>query len=82
MAEILPVVITVPEASGRVIVRRPEVEAPVILKLLVAGVPEEPARYRSFQGKVAEPKSMVPAAFGSSAVLMATEARFDRAVVA
>src|SRR5512146_1783761 len=39
---LLAVRATVPEASGRVIVRRPEVEAPVILQIFVAGVPEEP----------------------------------------
>ena len=37
-------VANVPVASGRVITLVPDVEAPVILKLLVPGVTEEPAR--------------------------------------
>lgn len=59
--EVFPSNVTVPEASGIVMVRVPPVEAPVILKLLVAGVPEVPEKYTSFQGNDEEPRSAVPA---------------------
>jgi hypothetical protein len=42
--EILAAALTVIEASGRVITRVPLVEAPVILKFIVVGVPEVPAK--------------------------------------
>ena len=41
---VLPRRVAVPEASGRVMVRRPPVEAPVILYWFVPGVSEVPAR--------------------------------------
>jgi hypothetical protein len=42
--EIFPAALTTLSASGKVITRVPLVDAPVILKLLVPGVPEVPAR--------------------------------------
>jgi hypothetical protein len=41
---LLEVKATVPEALGRVMVLKPEVEVPVSLKLFVPGVPEAPAK--------------------------------------
>jgi hypothetical protein len=42
--EIFAAALTVIEASGKVITRVPLVEAPVILKFIIAGVPEVPAK--------------------------------------
>jgi hypothetical protein len=55
---------------------------PVIRKLLGFGLPELPARYIFLQGKVAVPRSRAPAVPGISSVLIATEARFERATLA
>jgi hypothetical protein len=79
---VLTEVRTVPVSSGKVIVLVPEVEAPVILKLFVAGVPDVPARNMSLKGKVADPKSSAAAASGNNAVFKATLARLSKAFVA
>lgn len=71
----------VPVASGSVIVRA-AVATPVIVKLLLAGVLEVPAKNSLPNGNALEPRSMVPADTGSKVVLMATPLRLDSAVFA
>jgi len=80
--EISAAAFTVMLAFGNVIVRRPPFEAPVILNWFVPGVPEVPAIQIDPQGFAVEPRSSAPAVPGMRAVLIATEARLSRAVVA
>lgn len=72
----------VPLALGRVMVRVPEVEAPVIKKLLVPGVPEVPESLISCQGLALVPKSRVPTVPATKEAFMATEAKLDKEVLA
>ena len=72
----------VPPASGRIICLRPPVEIPVIWKRLVAGVTEEPARYRSENGSVDTPKLSEPAVAGCNTELRATVPRLLRVLLA
>ena len=72
----------VPPASGRIICLRPPVEVPVIWKRLVAGVTEEPARYRSENGSVVTPKLSEPAVAGCNTELRATVPRLLRVLLA
>jgi hypothetical protein len=51
------------EASGRVMFRAP-VAAPMNLKLLLAGVPDDPASHKYCHGREAVPRLTVPAALG------------------
>ena len=68
--------------SGIVIVRTPPVDAPVILNWFVPGVLDVPANQIAPHGFVVEPKSSPPAVPGMSAVLIATDAKLSRALVA
>ena len=72
----------VPPASDRIISLSPPVEIPVILKRLVAGVAEEPARYRSENGSVVTPKLSEPASAGCNTELRATVPRLLRVLLA
>src|SRR5678816_1058668 len=69
-------------ASGASIVRVPPVLAPISLKLFVPGVPDEPEKNINPNGLVAEPMSAAPAVPGNKDVLIATEARLERATTA
>ena len=71
----------VPVASGMVMTLRPPVEVPVIWKRLVAGVADEPDRYKSENGKVDTPKLSDPGDAGCNTELSATVPRLLRVLL-
>jgi len=70
------------ETSGKLIVMSPLLEEPVILKRLVAGLDDDPERYRSEKGRVDTPRLRDPAVAGWSTELSATVPRLLRVLLA
>jgi hypothetical protein len=71
-----------PATSGRVIVTKLLVDVPVSLNPFVAGLDDDPERYRSEKGKVDTPRLSEPAVAGWSTELRATVPRLLRVLLA